>query len=356
MTSAGPATDSEATHAESTRAVLALVDAGERIASQTQAGGGSFLVGGRTCRVVSNDEALAARLTRCLIATDVAQSWDFTLSLVSGSAPPGIPPPSWNLPHTSRRHLERLHIDDAAGLRAFYDHDRRFWSVADVASRRGIMWLADAADVPPWEEAAPFKMILHWLIGASTGTFLHGGVVAHEGRGLLLAGPGGSGKSTTVMAAVAAGLRTCGDDLVVVDDAAGWTAHAAYDAVKFAPSAGGRVPDAFARAPARPCGDKLLVRYSDVSPGSLMQHTPLVALAHCVLAGTPTSSITPLDPAAMLRALGPPTAFLLRGTERDTLRKAAAAVRSLPTFMLALGREPAEAAAVVARWLEGRVA
>ena len=344
--------DAEAVHAKSTNSILALLDEGERIATRAQVFGRSFLVGGSAGSIISNDGPLAARLTRCLVPAEGGRTPAFKIALVSGCATPGIAPPPWNLPHTSPRHLERLHLDDARGLRAFYDHDRRFWSIGDVASRRGLFWIADAADAPVWEEAAPFKTILNWLFATSSATFLHGGVVAHAGRGVLLAGPGGSGKSTTVMAAVAAGLGTCGDDLVVVDEAGGFTAHAAYDAVKFFPAAGNHVPRLFAHGPVRPCGDKLLVRYSDVAPERFLRQTPLAALAQCVLLGDATTTITPLDPGAMLRAVGPPTAFLLRGAERDTLRKASAAVRGLPTFRLALGSNPAEAAEAIGRWLE----
>jgi hypothetical protein len=55
----------------------------------------------------------------------------------------------------------------------------------------------------------------------------------------------------------------------------------------------------------------------------------------------------------MLRAVGPPTAFLLRGAESETLRKAAALVRSVPSFTLALGTNPTEAVDTLRGWIEG---
>ena len=347
--------DSTNAHADSTRALLALLDdaVGRTAAEATFRG--RFHLGRQGCRIVGNDGALAERLTRCLVvAEDRPGPSDLTLTVLSG-AMAGATPPPWNLPHTSPRHLERLHIDEGRGLRAFYDHDRRFWSICDAATRRGLFWIADTADVPFWEAAAPFKAIFNWVLAATPATLFHAGIVVHRGRGVLLAGPGGSGKSTTVMAAVAAGLGTCGDDLVVIDDEAGaWTGHALYDAVKFFPAEpGDRVPDLFTTAAARPCGDKLLVRYSDVAPGRLVRSVPLLALMQCVVSGQATTTITPLAPGAMLRSLGPPTAFLLRGAESETLRKAAALVRTVPAFTLALGTHPAEAIERLTAWLEG---
>ena len=347
--------NSTTAHADSTRALLALLDDAVGLTEGGATFTGQFHLGHRGCRVVGNDSALAERLTRCLVAAENPPApSDLTLTVLSGSPAGAIPPP-WNLPHTCPRHLERLHVDEARGLRAFYDYDRRFWSICDVPTRRGLFWIADTADVPFWEEAAPFKAIFNWFLAETRATLLHAGIVVHKSRGVLLAGPGGSGKSTTVMAAVAAGLGTCGDDLVVVDDEAGaWTGYALYDAVKFFPAEpGGRVPDLFTSAAlARPCGDKQLVRYSDVAPGQLVRHVPLAALAQCVISGEPTTTITSLAPGAMLRALGPPTAFLLRGAEQETLRKAAALVRSVPAFRLALGADPAEAVARLGAWIE----
>jgi len=341
-------------HAASTRALLGLLDEAFARVEATGTPAGRFQLGRGACRVVADDAAAAARLTRCMLAADGgAAPAECTLAILSGSTLPGAIPPPWNLPHTSPRHLERLHVDEARGLRAFYDIDRRFWSIADAATRRGLFWIADTATVPFWEEAAPFKVIFNWLLAATPATLVHAGVVAHHGRGVLVAGPGGSGKSTTVMAAVAAGLGTCGDDLVVVDEAEGmWMAHALYDAVKFFPADHGRVPALFREADARPCGDKQLVRYSDVAPGQLVRHVPIAALVQCVISGEPTTTITSLAPGAMLRALGPPTAFLLRGAEQETLRKAAALVRSVPAFRLALGADPAEAVARLRAWIE----
>lgn len=342
-------------HVGSTRALLGLLDEAFGSAGAAGASTGRFLLGCQACRIVGNDAALSKRLTRCLLAADDASApSELTLAVVNGTGPAGAVPPPWNLPHTSPRHHERLHVDAGRGLRAFYDHDRRFWAICDALTRRGLFWIADPQELPFWEEAAPFKAIFNWFLAGTRATLLHAGVVAHDGRGVLLAGPGGSGKSTTVMKAVAAGLGTCGDDLVVVDDSAGaWTGHALYDAAKFFPAEpAGRVPDLFTNAAARPCGDKLLVRYSDVAPGRLVRSVPLAALMHCVIAGQATTTITPLAPGGMLRAVGPPTAFLLRGAESETLRKAAALVRSVPSFTLALGTNPTEAVDTLRGWIE----
>jgi hypothetical protein len=53
----------------------------------------------------------------------------------------------------------------------------------------------------------------------------------------------------------------------------------------------------------------------------------------------------------MLRALVPPTVFLLRGREEAAIPKLGRLVRALPCFRLELGSDPQEAASCLAGWL-----
>lgn len=346
-----------ATHAASTRALADLLawaaealDANVRFAAARR-------IGPLPCRVLSNDAAAGARLSRCLLpdgdAAVPAAGPGLTLRVLCGNAAPHELPPPWNFAHSDPRHRERLHLSPDGRISAFYDHDRRFWMAADRDAGAGLLWIADAADIPFWEEAAPFKLILHWLLAPTPLALVHGGVVSHDGRGLLLVGAGGAGKSTTVAACLQAGLGVCGDDLVLVEaGAAGWSAHALYDSVKLAPDGAVPPPPLLAAAPWQPCGDKRLVRYSDVAGARLVTGARLVGVAQCTIAAGAATGLEPQAASALLRALGPPTVFLLRGREAATLQKIAALVRGLPTLRLVLGPDPADAACTIRRWLE----
>ena len=182
---------------------------------------------------------------------------------------------------------------------------------------------------------------------------LHGGVISNSRCGALLAGSGGSGKSTTVAACFQAGLGVCGDDLVVVErSSAGWSAHAVYDAVKLSLNDTLPVPPILAAAPWRACGEKRLVRYTDASADGFLRTTRLNALIHCRVSERATTKLVPISPAEMLRAIGPPTVFLLRGRESHTLKEVNELIRALPCFRLELGGNPAEAAVLLKDWLE----
>jgi hypothetical protein len=245
-----------------------------------------------------------------------------------------------------------LHLSPDGKVSALYDQAHQCWSILDMNTRCALVWLADAGRLPAWESAAPFKQILQWSMVDTHLSMLHAGAVTDSRHGVLLAGPGGSGKSTTVAACLQAGLRVCGDDLLVVSRSRrGWFAHALYDAIKLFPEAAIPAPSLLAQAPWRACGDKRLIRYSDAAAGALAPSTPLRALLQCQVTGRVGSRLIPVAPQEMLKAIAPSTVFMLRGREAHLLKEAGALVRSLPCMRLELGADPAGAAALLRRWL-----
>jgi hypothetical protein len=312
-------------------------------------------LGNRIFTVAANDAKAADLLTHCLLPAESKPGVAPYLEIFvcAGSAAPFLCPPKWNFPHTDPRHLERLHLTSDGKVSAFYDEDREFWMILDMNTRRALLWIADAERLPAWETAAPFKQILQWSMVDTPLSMLHGGAVAHSGHGVLLVGAGGSGKSTTVAACVQEGLGVCGDDLVMVSRSPrSWRVYAIYDSIKLLPNAPIAVPPLLGAAPWRECGDKRSVRYSDVAAGTLAASAPLRAIMHCRITDNEMSRLVPITSAEMLKAIGPPTVFLLRGRESHILKEVNALIRSLPCMRLELGKTPAQAAGLLGRWLE----
>ena len=349
------APDSQALqHAQSTRALADLLLWAQRAHASHMQWTSAHAIGPLRFVVQSNDPMARQWLTRCLLsAPDSEREPDFTLSVFSGEAAPHLDPPPWNFPHTDARHLERLQLSPDGCLSAYFDFDHGFWFMLNKETRQAVVWMSNLKDLPFWEEAAPFRQIIQWQMNQTNMTMLHAGVVTDTHHGVLLTGPSGSGKSTTVAACLQAGLKVCGDDLVAVEyTPPGWLAHSVYDAVKLFPGSAIAPPPVLANAAWSDCGDKRLVRYSDTQPNGQVPSTPLHALAHCVISGEPTSRLTLIPPAALLMALGPSTAFMLRGRESHVLSQASRLARSLPCYRLSLGRDPAEAATLIGQWLE----
>jgi len=273
----------------------------------------------------------------------------FTFAAIDGAQ--SGPPPEWNLPHAGLSHLSRLHASGDGRFLAQFDPDRHFWWLFDRDTRFGALWSGNLAQLPDWEIVAPFRLLMHWALLRSDHAVVHAGAMLAGGSAVLLVGPGGSGKSTTIAAAALAGSAVLGDDLVIVgEEGPGFRVHALHDAVKLSKvSPIGEQINALGLSPETSSG-KLVYRLSEIARQAMPAEAPLKALFAVEIGGSGPSRISPETPAAMLRALAPSTVFLLRGGETETFRKLSKLVRSLPCYRLRLGPDPFEAAMAVATW------
>jgi hypothetical protein len=92
--------------------------------------------------------------------------------------------------------------------------------ILDRRLSRGIVWLA-RGEAPGWELSRPACPLIHANLLEGPWTAAHGGAVGREDRMLLLAGKGGSGKTTAALACVQAGWDYAGDDYILANTQSG---------------------------------------------------------------------------------------------------------------------------------------
>ncbi len=266
----------------------------------------------------------------------------------------GRMPPEWKLPTSDRRHLERLHISPDNRRLLHHNPDTTNWTIFDRDQGLAVSWTAAAERLPDWEDSFPLRTILHWMSADHSCCLAHAAVVEKDGNAVLLTGRGGSGKSTTTVAALFSGMRTCGDDFVMVDMGDGRpSASSLYDTVKLDEKGLEFISQLKPHIanPARDADQKARVHLSDVMPGSLIRSTRLSAVVQPVITNDEQPSLQQVSPGVVLRALAPTTMFLLRGEEKLLSQKLAGLVRSLPTWQLRLTQDPQESAAWLGRQL-----
>ena len=99
---------------------------------------------------------------------------------------------------------------------AWRPDERPVLYLLDKQARRGLVWFA--ADVPPnWELSRPALPLINMLSVDTTWTLAHGGAVGKDGRFLLFAGRGRSGKSTAALACARTGWDYAGDDYIITE-------------------------------------------------------------------------------------------------------------------------------------------
>jgi hypothetical protein len=137
-------------------------------------------------------------------------------------APGGAAPPSpWQW--YARRHggrVPHLQFNSHGELPAFANHRittafrvaPHKLRVLDRARGLGFYWTEDVAAIPDYEHCAPLRKLLAWWMSSRGHQVVHAAAVGRDDGGVLIAGRGGSGKSTTALACLDSDLRFAGDD------------------------------------------------------------------------------------------------------------------------------------------------
>ena len=208
---------------------------------------------------------------------------------------------------------------------------------------------------PPWRERAAAvllrsrfhllvrQMLLQypalWVAGTRGRQVLHAAAVDLGGAVALLAGPGGSGRSTLLLRALECGATACSDNLCVTD---GRTVHGVVEPVRVAGGGGRRMSDGRGECdlPHRVDSlvpDRVIIARRQPGRRPSLRPIPSATAAHTIVAGTYM--------AGELRRYWAFAATLALGTGRGPAHPSVAGVADrmsgLPCFELTLGELPA---------------
>ena len=249
-------------------------------------------------------------------------------------------------PHDLNRRL------GPAGLQASFSHDQCLWQVMSSGEGRAVQLMQGPEDYPPWEPGAPLRVFLHWAYAAIGRRLVHGGTLGLDGRGVLLAGAGGAGKSGTVVAGLLSGLASVGDDYVLVDLSDGVSAAPLYGTLKQDPAGYARLGLA-ERIGERPLNwqGKHQFHVRDLAVGPIPPRLDLQAIL-IPKTGATRTTLEPASARDVLLALAPSALWQMPGERESGFRFFATLAGRLPGYVLHLGPEPAEIAARLRRFIE----
>jgi hypothetical protein len=264
----------------------------------------------------------------------------FTIHLWdSASTGTMLPPPPWDGLAYHERGNTRAFDDERFSLN--FDRPTDVFIAVDRERRVAIYWTRDAARIPNFDTAAPLRRLLQaWLRDAGC-YVVHAAAIGTRDRGLLLAGRGGSGKSTTAVRALDFALQYAGDDFCLVQREPAPYVHSLYNAAKLNADALARMP---ALAPAvvnrdRLDREKALIFLHECRPERVTTGFPLHAIVLPHVTGRADTAISAASPLAAYRAIGPDTALRTLGDARGLLAMLKALVHEIPCYDLALGTD-----------------
>lgn len=269
-----------------------------------------------------------------------------------GDAPPALRIDLWDegdtgIPGPGCRVDETLGVDGEVSVSRdgrLVDHRRaRSRCLYDRDGGRIIGWSRFQGRACLYERGRPLHVPLalwHADVGAPVA---HAALVAEHGRGVLLPGMGGSGKSTTALCCLEAGLSYLGDDYTALEERAegGFVGHSLYGSSHLEPHHLRRFPRLrdHARPPQDPREDKSLVLLPALYPGGFLPAAPIAAIALPRVADIRSTRARRCGAAEALRALAPSTILMIPGRGAAGLAALARLVAAVPAYRLELGRD-----------------
>jgi hypothetical protein len=300
-------------------------------------------IAGHGARLRFAGPALAARLLPALqhLPGDAAPAPALTVMLWDAeSTDTLLPPPPWDALGFHERGATRGHADPRFSL--VFDRRTDVFSAVDAERRLAVYWTRQGSALPYHEVAAPMRRLLQgWLQGH--GLFLaHAAAVGRPDGGVLLAGRTGSGKSTTAVLALRAGLLYASDDYTLVRAGPSPHVYSLYSTAKLNAETLAWVPEVAPAVgnPDRLDREKALLFLAPRFGSRVARSFPLRAILLPRPTGGAGTAVTPVSPSAAYRAMAPDTVFTSLGDARTVLRAFNTLVHALPAYDLALGNDP----------------
>ncbi len=262
----------------------------------------------------------------------------------ASTATPMIPP-AWTGYHYGAKGEIVGFNDDR--IRTTYQPGVDILNVYDRASSRAVYWVAEPSIIPWWETSFPLRSILHWHLAPTASQPVHAGAVGRGGRGVLVVGNSGAGKSTSTLACLRSGMQYCGDDYVLVDVDA-LVVHSLYRTAKLEAHNTHRFPELTSRIvnADRLDTEKAMVLLDADSP-QIVSCLDIEAIVMPQVTGRRDTELLPVSPARALSVLAPTTSFHLPGYGAEVFTKLNRLVRSRPCFTLAAGTDLEQIPAVL---------
>lgn len=223
-------------------------------------------------------------------------------------------------------------------------------SIVNRSLDRACFWVRNLETLPYWETAAPLRIIINWWGIAHGIQLLHAAAIGCQGRGVLLAGKSGSGKSTTAVSCLAGGLFYLGDDHVILDTNRRTEAHSIFATAKLnddmAP-----LFDALGtnihRMPHKSTEKQMVLLPREIITSSL----PLVALLIPSISEERSTRVEPASAMLGMLALAPSTLLYCPGGAEQTLNTMAELSRTLPVYCLFLGTDHHRMVTFLKEWI-----
>lgn len=234
-------------------------------------------------------------------------------------------------------------VSSDSGGRFIVDSRPNGLLILDRLANRIVGHYAGASSLFLDERARPFHRLLSIWLGDRGAQFIHAGVVsASDNAGILLAGGGGAGKSTTSLLCLLAGFGYLSDDFAAFTQQSNKiTAHCLFTSAVVQMRHLKKFPSLVAAAhkPNHVHEDKSIVFVNELMPSCIRSSALIRAILLPQVMKQPETRIKAATAREALLKLAPSSVMLLPGGGPRALQRLASLVNTVPAFRLELGQD-----------------
>jgi hypothetical protein len=235
-----------------------------------------------------------------------------------------------------------------------YNWDANALSILDKQRGLALYWTYNAHRLPSYESSAPLRTIFHWWMTQFGFQFVHSGAVGYLHGGVLLAGKGGSGKSTTALTCLASDLLYVSDDYCLISTDPEAYVYCIYSSAKLNADNIQRVPHVLSTISNldRIDFEKAVFFLYPFAAQKIVKGFPVRAILLPGIAGIHETRLRPASPLEALSAIALSTMSQLARAGQASLQIMHRLVYQVPCYHLELGTELTRIPQVIAGLLK----
>lgn len=225
-------------------------------------------------------------------------------------------------------------------------------SLLDTHENIALYWLENAEQLPYWEHGSPLRTILNWWTSDRDRQYVHAGAVGTAMGGVLLAGKGGSGKSTTALSCLNSNLTYASDDYCLISNNPVPYVYSLYNTAKLK-----GLSDIERFPHLRPLisnsdrldAEKAMIFLKKHYPEKVVKGFPIKAILIPKVTGKIDTNIQKSSSILALKALAPSTMFQLSGSGEKAFQTMSQLVKQVPCYVLEVGTDLAQIPDVISQ-------
>ena len=210
-------------------------------------------------------------------------------------------------------------------------------SLVDAEAREGFFWTQDAARLFWYEAGSPLRYIFHLWFRQRGQQVVHAAAVGTQNGAAFLVGTSGSGKSTTALACLDAGMIYLGDDYTLASVESKPRAWSLFCTAKVSDESLKRFPKLESFVQRSGAGGEKSLLFVESNPA--FESLPVRAILWPRISGKIETRIVPVTSAKMLLAFAPSTILQMPVSGGEDFQMLARLVQKVPTYIIEAGTD-----------------